>query len=302
MTDLKGLDVIIIGGSYAGLSAGLSLGRALRSVLIIDGGTSCNQQTPHSYNFLTQDGECPENIREKAKKEVLKYNTVQFLTDLVVSAEKSKEGFTIVTRTGKEFTAKNLIFATGVKDIMPEIEGFAECWGISVLHCPYCHGYEIKNEKTGILANGDAAFHYAQLISNWTKDLTIFTNGKSSLEPEHVSKINNHKITIVEKEIACLKHEKGQISQIVFKDDSTFDLKAIYASTEFEQQCKIPEQLGCKFTEQGLIEIDSCQDTIIPNVYACGDSTSAMRSVANAVESGNLVGGVINHAMTEEEF
>jgi len=302
MTDPENFDVIIIGGSYAGLSAAMALGRALRTVLIIDSGLPCNRQTPHSHNFITQDGEKPKVIAEKAKSQVLKYNTVKFLNDLAVDGKKTEKGFTITTKLGEQFGAKKLIFATGVKDIMPNIEGFSACWGISVIHCPYCHGYEVKSEKTGILANGDAALHYAQLLLNWTKDLTIFTNGKSTLTPEQTEKIAKHAIPIIEKEIAQLKHENGTISQIVFRDHSTFNPKAIYSRPDFEQHCKIPEILGCELTEQGLVKVDLFQKTTVASVFACGDNASPLRSVSNAVAAGSLAGAMVNNIMTEEEF
>lgn len=302
MTDNKNFDVIIIGGSYAGLSSAMALGRALRNVLIIDSGLPCNRQTPHSHNFITQDGEKPSEIAEKAKAQVLKYDTVKFLNDLTVNGKKTENGFEITTQTGKEFTAKKLIFATGVKDIMPDIKGFAECWGISIIHCPYCHSYEVKHEKTGILANGNFAFHYAQLIRNWTKDLTIFTNGKSALTQEQTDKISKHNIPIIEKEIAYLKHENGNVQQIVFRDNSTFDLKAIYSRPALEQHCKIPELLGCELTEQGLLKVDMFQKTSVKDIFACGDNSHPLRTVANAVATGNITGSMVNNGMTEEEF
>jgi thioredoxin reductase len=302
MTDNKILDVIIIGGSYSGLSAAMALGRALRDVLVIDSGVPCNRKTPHSHNFITQDGEKPLAIAEKAKAQVLKYDTVKFLTDLAINGKKTDNGFEIHTQSGKVFSAKKLVFATGVKDIMPDIEGFSECWGITVIHCPYCHGYEVKNEKTGILANGNFAFHYAQLIRNWTKDLTIFTNGKSELTQEQTDKIRKHNISIIEKEISSLKHENGVLQEIIFKDNSTFELKAIYSRPPFEQHCKIPELLGCELTEQGLIKVDTFQKTSVENIFACGDNTSAFRAVSYAVSTGNIAGSVLNNAMTEEEF
>ncbi len=201
MLDKKDFDVIIIGGSYSGLSAAMALGRALRNVLIIDGGLPCNRQTPHSHNFITHDGEKPSVIAQKAKLQVLKYSTVQFHEGLAISGKKIDNGFLITTELMEEFTARKLIFSTGVKDLIPAIKGFSECWGISVIHCPYCHGYEVKHEKTGILANGDFAFHYAQLIHNWTKDLTIYTNGASTLTQEQLDKIALHNIPIIEKAI-----------------------------------------------------------------------------------------------------
>ncbi|WP_407647488.1 NAD(P)/FAD-dependent oxidoreductase [Flavobacterium azooxidireducens] len=298
----KNYDVIIIGGSYAGLSAAMALGRALRNVLIIDSGLPCNRQTPHSHNFITQDGAKPSEIAAAAKAQVLKYKSVKFLSDFAVDGKKTEKGFELTTQSGLAFTAKKLVFATGVKDIMPDIKGFSDCWGVSVIHCPYCHGYEVKDEKTGILANGDFALHYAQLIRNWTKDLAIFTNGTSTLTREQTDKITKHNIPIIEKEIAYLKHENGHIQQIVFNDHSTFDLKAIYSRPDFEQHCKIPEMLGCELTEQGLLKVDMFQRTTVTNVFACGDNSSPMRSVANAVSTGSLVGAMTNNIMTEEEF
>lgn len=302
MKDSKHFDVIIIGGSYAGLSAAMALGRALRNVLIIDSGMPCNRQTPHSHNFITQDGTEPREIAKKAKEQVLKYDTVKFLNNVAVSGKKIQNGFIITTITGETFEAKKLVFATGVKDIMPDIKGFSECWGITVIHCPYCHGYEVKQEKTGILANGNFAFHYAQLVSNWTKDLTIFTNGKSTLTQEQADKISKHNIPVIEKEISYFKHQNGNVQEIVFKDHSTFDLKAIYSRPDFEQHCKIPEMLGCELTEHGLIKVDMLQKTTVSNVFACGDNANPMRSVANAVATGNLVGAMTNNIMTEEKF
>lgn len=302
MTDNKNFEVIIVGGSYAGLSAAMALGRALRSVLIIDSGLPCNRQTPHSHNFITQDGEKPSVIAEKAKKQLLKYDTVKFLTDLAVNGKKTDKGFEISTQSGKIFSAKKLAFATGLKDIMPNIKGFSECWGITVIHCPYCHGYEVKNQKTGILANGYSAFHFAQLIRNWTKDLTIFTNGKSELTQEQTDEIKRHNISIVEREITSLKHTNGVVEEIIFADNSTFQLKAIYSRPPFEQHCKIPELLGCELTEQGLIKVDAFQETTVDNIFACGDSTNPIRAVSYAVSTGNNTGVFLNNAMTEEEF
>ena len=302
MIDSREFEVVIIGGSYAGLSAAMALGRALRKVLIIDSGLPCNRQAPHSHNFITQDGEKPGIIAEKAKEQVLKYETVKFLMDLAVNGKKTGNGFEIATQSGKVFSAKKLVFATGVKDIMPNVKGFSECWGASVIHCPYCHGYEVKNQNTGILANGSDAFHYAQLVRNWTKDLTLFTNGKSELTQEQTAKIKKHNIPIIQKEIKALKHQDGAVQAIVFADNSTFELKAIYSRPLFEQHCKIPEMLGCELNEQGLIKADMFQKTTVEGIFTCGDNASPLRAVSYAVATGNIAGGMVNNRLTEEEF
>lgn len=302
MTDSKQFDVIIIGGSYAGLSAAMALGRSLRKVLIIDGGLPCNRQTPHSHNFITHDGEKPSVIAEKAKAQVLKYNTVKFYRGLAISGKKTENGLIIVTQTGEEFKAKKLIFATGIKDEIPDIKGFSECWGISIIHCPYCHGYEFRHQKTGILANGERAFHLASLINNLTDNITILTTGKADFNSEQIAKLNKHNIKIVETDITEIEHESGQIKNVIFNDGNKIGFNALYAAVPFTQHSDIPVSLGCEIAEQGYIKVDNFQKTTVSGVFACGDNVNMMRSVANAVATGNLAGAMANNELTVEQF
>jgi thioredoxin reductase len=298
----KKFDVIIIGGSYSGLSAGMSLGRSLRNVLIIDNGKPCNRQTPHSHNFVTHDGKTPGEIANLAKKDVEKYNTVRFYNGTVIKTVKITGGFRIETSSGEKFHAKKLILASGVKDVMPDIPGFAECWGISVIHCPYCHGYEVKNEITGILSNGDMAYEFSKLIFNLTKKLTLFTNGKAVLTDEQTEKLKQNKIMLNEDEIEEIKHENGSIQKIIFKNGKEVSLQALYAKIPFEQNLNVSDDLGCELTEQGFIKVDMMQKTNVPGVFACGDNVTMMRSVANAVAQGNFAGAVVNKELADEEF
>lgn len=299
---MNNYEAIIIGGSYSGLSAAMALGRATRSVLIIDSGLPCNRQTPHSHNFITHDGETPAAIAAKAREQVLAYPTVQLIKDKATAAGKIGSGFTITTESGKTFTAKKLLFATGVADIMPAIEGFADCWGISILHCPYCHGYEVRNQKTAILANGEAAYHYASLLSQWTTEITIFTNGPAVLKGEQQAKLEQHNIAIIEDEISQLQHTNGNLEAIVLKDGSRYDFTVMYSRPAITQHCDIPAQLGCSLDEHGLIIVNMLQKTNIPGVFASGDCTSPMRAVAMAVAGGMMAGAAINNEMAAENF
>lgn len=302
MKQEKQYDIIIVGGSYSGLAAGMALGRALRRVLIIDGGAPCNQQTPHSHNFLTNDGKTPKEIAGLARQQVLQYDTVEWLDAFVIAANKTDTGFELQVQTGEVFTAKKLVFATGIKDIHPEIPGFSACWGISVIHCPYCHGYEVRHQKTGILANGDAAFELASLISNWTRDLTIYTNGPSTLSEPQLQKLQKHNILVDQDEIAQLEHQNGQLQHIIFSDGRNAPIKAIYTRLPFVQHSTVPQTLGCELSAEGYIKIDALQRTTVPGVYACGDNTSKMRTVANAVAMGTAAGMMVNKELLEETF
>lgn len=295
-------EVLVIGGSYAGLSAAMSLGRSLRRVLLIDSGQPCNKQTPHSHNFLTQDGQKPATIAATALAQVKQYASVTFYEGKAINCVRTEKGFELITEKGDLFRGQKIIFATGIKDLMPDITGFAECWGISVIHCPYCHGYEVRNQQTGILANGDMAFHYAQLIHNWTPQLVIFTNGPSTLSPEQQTKLKQRRIEIIETPIAHFDQTNGQLNAVVFQDESTFHLKAIYARPAFVQSTNIPLALGCELTEQGLIKVDAFQKTTVAGVFACGDATNPMRSVALAVATGSATGAFVNHELIGETF
>lgn len=295
-------DVIIIGGSYAGLSAAMALGRALKKILVIDGGNPCNKQTPHSHNFLTQDGKTPKEISELAKSQVANYDTISFANDVAIKGEKNSNGFEITTQTGIVYQGRKLFFGTGVKDLMPDIEGFAECWGISVIHCPYCHGYEVRHQKTGLFANGDMAYEFGKLLWNWTKDLTIYTNGKSALSVEQTKILVDKNINVIEKEIVKIKHQNGQIEELIFADGSTQKLDALYAKIPFIQKSYIPQSLGCEITEMGMLKVDFMQKTTIDGVFAAGDSTNMMRSVANAVYGGNMAGAAASKELIAEDF
>lgn len=302
MTDNKIFDVIIIGGSYAGLSAALALGRSLRNVLIIDSGKPCNIQTPHSQNFLTQDGKPPREISSVAKADVEKYETVIFYKGIAISGTKTENGFEIATNANDKFTAKKLIFATGIKDTMPDIKGFSECWGISIVHCPYCHGYENRFKNTGIIANGQKAYHLATMVGNLTKNLTILTNGKADFTIEQLEKLSKHQIKIIENQISEIEHKDGKLQNLVFQDGTKIPFDVAYGVIPFSQHSDIPVSLGCELTEDGYIKIVAFQKTTVPNIFACGDNSNMLRSVANAVSSGNIAGAVANGELVQEQF
>ena len=295
-------DVIIIGGSYAGLSAAMALGRSLRKVLIIDGGKPCNSQTPHSHNFITHDGETPSNISKKAKEQVLQYPTVATIADQVITVSGASPDFSVEVQSGFIYRGSKLIFATGLKDNLPSIPGFADCWGISVLHCPYCHGYEVRQQEIAIIANGSDAFEMVKLIGNWSTKLTLITNGASTLNVDQALKLQQLAIPVIEKEIRELNQTEGYVNKIVFSDSSEHATTAVFARPKVSQHDSLPEQLSCQLTENGLIKVDDFQRTTVSGVYAAGDCASPFRSVSAAVAAGNKAGAFINKELIDEYF
>lgn len=302
MTQDRNFEVIIIGGSYAGLSAALALGRSLRKVLVIDHKQPCNQTTPHSQNFLTQDGKAPAEIAALALEQVKAYPSVAFLAAEAVHAEQLAAHIRVDTAAGEQFFAKKLILASGIKDAIANIPGFAASWGKTVIHCPYCHGYEFKNQPTGILANGDKAMHLAALVHNLSQDLRIYTNGPKDFTAAQLQKLSNAQIPIIETELLALNQQDGILQEIQLQDGTHTPLTALYAPLPFSQHSAIPALLGCAMTESGHIQVDKLQQTSVPNVYACGDNSSAMRAVAQAVATGNVAGAVVNMALTQDSF
>lgn len=301
-TPKNNFEVIIIGGSYAGLSASMALGRSLRKVLIIDNELPCNRQTPQSQNFLTQDGKTPKEIATVAREQVAKYMTIQFYKGKAISGIKTETGFEITTDKNEKFIGKKLIFATGIKDEMPEIKGFSECWGISVIHCPYCHGYEYRGKNTAIIANGDRAFHLASMIHQLTDRLTIFTSGKANFSDEQIEKLNQRNIKIIEKAIVEIAQQSGKIQHLILTDEEKIPFDVAYAAIPFVQHSDIPESLDCELTETGHLKIDPFHKTNIANIFACGDNSNMMRSVAQAVYGGNVAGAMVNAELVKEGF
>lgn len=292
----KTIDAVIVGGSYAGLAAGMTLGRSMREVLIIDSGKPCNAQTPHAHNFLTQDGNTPSRIAALGREQVLAYPTVQFITDEVLDVTGEDLDFQIKTASGQRIAAKKVLFATGIKDQLPDIDGLAACWGISVIHCPYCHGYEYRSEPTGLLMNGEMAFEKARMIHHWTNQLTLFTNGESTIGDAE-RQLTEMGIVIVETPLQKIVHTDGYLNQVVLTDGNKVALQALYAHAPFIQHNSLPEKLGCALSESGHIKVDVFQKTTVPGIYAAGDNVTMLRSVATAVASGTSAGAFINHAL-----
>ncbi|GGM88817.1 thioredoxin reductase [Dyadobacter beijingensis] len=295
-------DVAIIGGSYAGLSAAMTLGRARRKVVIIDNGKPCNRQTPHSHNLITHDGKTPAEISALARGQVLAYPTVSLHAGIVTSASGSDGAFMIGTGDGQEFEAKKLIFATGIRDLLPEIPGFAESWGISAIHCPYCHGYEYSDATTGVLFNGDMAFEYLRMIRNWTADLTLYTNGPATFDDATRERMRAFGAEIIETPVTSLDHENGYLKTLHLADGSARAIAALYHRPAFVQHSLLPEALGCALNAQGFIQVDEAQKTTVAGIYAAGDNSGAFRGLTGAMASGTTAGARLNHELIGEEY
>jgi thioredoxin reductase len=287
-------DVIIIGGSYAGIAAALQLARARRKILIIDGGQRRNRFVTASHGFLGQDGQDPGAIAAKGKAEVLAYPTAEWREGYVSDARR--EGDSFVVRAGTEqLEARRIILATGVVDELPPIEGLAEQWGKSVFSCPYCDGYERQRGRLGVLATSADSARFAVLVSEWAArgGMTLFLNGLVEPEGEDLDRMNTRDIRIERAAVVAAAHGKHSPLELRLADGRAAALDGLFLHARTRLEARFAEQLGCAIEEGRLgpmYKTDMMKETTVPGVFACGDAALPVPSVSFAVADGARAG------------
>lgn len=282
-------DAIVIGGSYAGLSAALQLARARRRVLVVDAGRRRNRFASESHGFLTRDGEMAAAIAQAGRRDVAAYDTVEWIDGSAVDARPSGDGFTVDLDGARQVHGRRLVLATGVRDELPPIEGLAERWGRSVFHCPYCHGYELQQGAIGILANDDMAFHQAMLLPDWGS-VTLFTNGRYSPDAEQRAAMTKRGVLAID-DTQVLRIEDA--ATVVLADGRRIPHAGLFTYGRLHMASPIAGQLGCEFDEGPLgpfIRTDMTKQTTVPGVFAGGDATRPAGNVAIAVADGAMAG------------
>lgn len=283
-------DVIIVGGSYAGIAAGLQAARARRDVLVIDAGEPRNRFAHASHGFLGQDGRPPAAITADARAQLLAYPTVTWREGRASEAAGSIDAFAVSTANGERHDARRLVLATGIVDHLPEIPGLRQRWGRTVVHCPYCHGYEFAQGPLGVLASGPLALHHAQLVPDWGPT-TLFLNDSFTPDDEQQAMLRRRNVTIVAGAVAAVTGNDDVTVELA--DGRTFPLAGLFAAPRTEPASALAAQLGCAFTEGMLgpyVTTDEFKATSVPGVFACGDAALAMTSVSLAVADGAMAG------------
>lgn len=284
-------DVVIVGGSYAGLSAALQLARARRRVLVIDAGQRRNRTAAHSHGFLTQDGRPPGEIAADGKAQLLQYPTVQWRDGSALQAHALhgvSGGFGLTLADGAQVQGRRLILASGVVDEMPELEGLAERWGVHVFHCPYCDGYELQQGPIGVLATGPLSMHHALMLPDWGP-VTFFLNGAFDPDADQLAALARRGVTIESRPVARIEGK----ALVVLADGSTHVMAGLFAACRTHPASPLAEQLGCTIEEGPLgpfVQVDLQKATSVAGVYACGDTARVAGSVAFAVADGAMAG------------
>lgn len=288
-------DVIVIGGSYAGMAAALQLLRARRKVLVIDAGQRRNRFAAESHGFLGQDGVDPAEIASKAREQLLAYPTLTWVEGLAERAEGEKNAFSVTTADGTRHDARRLLFATGVSDALPEIVGLSERWGKSVFHCPYCHGYELDQGRIGCIATGPISVHQAQLLPEWG-EVTLFLNGSFTPDAEQRADLEARGVTVEETLVAGLEGE----ADVRLADGRLLPFAGLFTASRVSPATPIAEHLGCIIEETPFgtqIQTDAMKETTITGAFACGDAARIPHSVTLAVGDGAWAGAQLHRSL-----
>ncbi|MBB5709739.1 NAD(P)/FAD-dependent oxidoreductase [Sphingomonas xinjiangensis] len=285
-------DVIVIGGSFAGQSAAMQLARARQNVLLIDAGMPRNRYANASHGFLGQDGNAPHAIMRGATSQLLKYPTAQVLAAEAQRAARQDDSFVVTVTDGAEHRAKRLVLATGVTDILPDIPGMSERWGETVLHCPYCHGYEVRDHPLGVIANHPMSAHQAVLIPDWGP-ATYFTQGVHEPEPEQAALLSKRGVRIERSPVIALVGDAPNLHAVELADGRMIEVSAVFTAPRTRPTSMIAAELGCAM-EDGptgpFVKVDPWGATSELGVYAAGDATSPMHNATIASASGVLAG------------
>jgi len=285
-------EAIVIGGNFAGLSAAMQLARARRKILLIDAQKPRNRFSEASHGFLGQDGVAPAAIMAEGKRQLAAYPTVAFADGEAISASKTGETFSVALKDGREFTASRLILATGVKDTLPDIPGLPERWGRTALHCPYCHGYEVRDRALGILGSHPFSVHAALLLPDWGP-ATYFSQGLFEPDADQRAQLAARAVTIENTPIAEFLGAAPELEAVRLRDGRVLPLSAIFVAPKVSMASPLAEQLGCAFDDAPLgpvIRLDDRKETTVKGVYAAGDAANPMHNATLASASGVLAG------------
>ncbi len=288
-------DVIVIGGSYAGMAAALQLLRARRTVLVIDAGKRRNRFADASHGFLGQDGVKPGEIARKAREQLSAYPTLTWIEGTAEMAEGEKDAFAVTTADGARHGGRRLLFATGVSDTLPEIEGLGERWGRSVFHCPYCHGYELDQGRIGCIATSPMSLHQAQLLPEWG-DVTLFLNDAFAPDETQRADLAARRIAIEEAPVSRLEGK----ADVRLADGRLLRFAGLFTASRVSPSSPIAERLGCTLEETPFgmqIQTDTMKETNIPGAFACGDAARVPHSVSLAVGDGAWAGAQLHRSL-----
>ncbi|MEK3671375.1 NAD(P)/FAD-dependent oxidoreductase [Paenibacillus sp. FSL R10-2771] len=296
------VDVAIIGGGPAGLNAALVLARAKKKVAVIDEGRPRNAVTGAVHGFITRDGITPKEFRRIAQEEILAYPTASFVADTVISIAGTNGQFELSTMEGQMITSKKILFAIGMKDQPFSIPGLKEVYGKSAFVCPYCDGWELRDQPLVVISKGTVLMHFAPVVSGWTSRLTVCTNGPDELAEAQRQEFKHNDIPLFDSPIRHIDSKDGIVQQVVLEDGTVIPARGIFFKPELAMGSDLPRTIGCEFTETGVLAVNESGQTNIPGIYSAGDAASMMHQAIASASAGSFVAAVMNNELNTEAW
>jgi thioredoxin reductase len=298
----QAFDCVIVGAGPAGLSAALMLGRCRRKVLVCDIGEPRNVRAAGLHNYLTRDGTRPAEFLDLARQEVARHPNVTFRRVEVLDAARSPDGFRIVCADGRQVAARKLLLATGVVDELPAIDGLEALYGTSVHHCPYCDGWEWRDQPIAVYGSGEEGKALALGLTVWSKDVVLCTGGPSGLTEEDLEQLAQEGIEVRQEPVARLEGRDGLLERLVFETGGSLPRRALFICSGQHQRSALARKLGCRFTSKGAVDTGTCEATDVPGLYVAGDASKEAQFVIVAAAEGAEAGMAINKALLKDDL
>ncbi|WP_191559332.1 NAD(P)/FAD-dependent oxidoreductase [Metabacillus idriensis] len=298
------LDCATIGGGPAGLNAALVLGRARRNVILFDNVQPRNSVTQESNGFITRDGVSPREFRDLAHQDIRKYPSVQIKNVKIAEVQRESGSiFKLITQEGKSYLSRKIIIATGLKESLPNVRGIRDYYGKSIFSCPYCDGWELREQPLVLISENKNASHMAKVIYQWSKDLVVCTNGNKIISETEAKVLKRKGIRIKEELISNVSGSDGKLEKVVFEGGTELNRAGGFVTTEFELPNDLAHSLGCEMNKNGGIIADALGRTNVEGVYAAGDvSIAGPSQVIIAAGEGTRAAMGVNSDLTMEEF
>ncbi|WP_334073921.1 MULTISPECIES: NAD(P)/FAD-dependent oxidoreductase [Paenibacillus] len=300
---INGWDVGIIGGGPAGLSAALVLGRARRSAVVLDEGRPRNRVTREAHGFLTRDGIAPAEFRRIAAEQLRRYPSIQLVEERAEGISGADGQFEITSARGDVYRVKKLLFTTGKRDLPLEISGLQEVYGRSAFVCPYCDGWELSDKPLVLIASGDRAMHMAKMLTGWTDQTVLCTNGPSGWSAEERLELERHNIPVTEAPIRHIESSDGQVEQVLLEDGTRIPCEGIFFAPRLAAGSDLPGYIGCEMSDAGTVIVrDEFGKTSVPGVYSAGDAATEMHQAIWAASMGSAAAAGINLELITEAW
>lgn len=295
--------MVIVGGGAAGLSAALVLARARRRVMIVDAGNPRNGVSEHLHGYLTRDGQSPTQLLAAGRKEVLEYGG-EMTTGTAIGIEQTEDGgFLVQTDATASLEARTVLVATGLRDELPNIAGLQDRWGVDVLHCPYCHGYEVRDTPIGVLGGDNRPFtiHQASLVRQWSDDVVFFPN-RIELTGTERERLTVRGIRIVEGDVAGVSVADGRLDGVELASGQVVPRSVVFVGPRFVPRDALLTDLGCEADENGWVVTDPAGSTSMPGVWAAGNVSDSPAQLITAAAAGAKAAIALNHYLLEQDI